>query len=72
MTGYGGARAGITPLVSLIKTLRQIKADVPVYFIAGGRRPDPVSTTRRKPPGAGEEWVAGGAGSWAARIWIGP
>jgi predicted MPP superfamily phosphohydrolase len=43
MTGDMVGKTGdYTPLVALVKTLRQIKADVPVYFIAGDDDPDPV------------------------------
>ncbi len=45
MTGdMVGKDGDYTPLVSLIKILRQIKADVPIYFIAGDEDPAPVQS----------------------------
>ena len=54
MVGRGG---DYTPLVSLIKTLRQIKADVPVYLIAGDDDPTPVLTTLHGSPEVLADWV---------------
>ena len=43
MTGdMVGAQGDYSPLISLVKTLRQIKAGVPVYLIAGDEDPTPV------------------------------
>jgi predicted MPP superfamily phosphohydrolase len=58
MTGDMVGQSGdYTPLVSLIKTLRQIKADVPVYFIAGDDDPDPVQYDAHGNPQVLAEWV---------------
>ena len=54
MVGYGG---DYEPLVSLIHTLRQIKRDVPVYFISGDEDPAPVITTAQGTPEVMESWV---------------
>ncbi len=58
MTGdMVGQNGDYTPLVSLIKTLRQIKADVPVYFIAGDDDPDPVQYDAHGNPQVLADWV---------------
>ena len=54
MVGYGG---DYEPLVSLIHTLRQIKKDVPVYFISGDEDPAPVISTPQGTPETLESWV---------------
>ena len=46
-----------TPLVALIKTLRKIKADVPVYLIAGDDDPTPVLSTLHGNPEVLADWV---------------
>ena len=58
MTGdMVGAGGDYTPLVALVKTLRQIKADVPVYFIAGDEDPAPVLSTLHGNPEVLADWV---------------
>ncbi len=58
MTGdMVGASGDYTPLVALIKTLKQIKADVPVYFIAGDDDPDPVLSALHGNPDVLAGWV---------------
>ena len=58
MTGdMVGKDGDYTPLVSLIKTLRQIKADVPVYLIAGDDDPAPVISTLHGNPEVLADWV---------------
>ncbi|MFH1513669.1 MAG: metallophosphoesterase [Bacillota bacterium] len=54
MVGAGGDYA---PLVSLIKTLKQIKENVPVYFIAGDEDPPPVISALHGSPEPLAEWV---------------
>ena len=54
MVGYEG---DYEPLLSLIHTLRQIKKDVPVYFISGDEDPAPVISTPQGTPEALSEWV---------------
>ncbi len=54
MVGVGGDYA---PLVTLIKTLREIKTDVPIYFIAGDEDPTPVLSTLHGSPEPLAEWV---------------
>jgi uncharacterized protein len=54
MVGTGG---DYTPLVSLIKTLRSIKAGVPVYLIAGDDDPAPVLSDLHGNPEVLAEWV---------------
>ncbi|NLI22359.1 MAG: metallophosphoesterase [Clostridiales bacterium] len=58
MTGDMVGRGGdYTPLVSLIKTLKQIKADVPVYLIAGDDDPAAVMSTLHGNPEVLADWV---------------
>ncbi len=58
MTGDMVGQSGdYTPMVSLIKTLKQIKADVPVYFIAGDDDPAAVQTDLHGSPQVLAEWV---------------
>jgi uncharacterized protein len=58
MTGdMVGASGDYTPLVALIKTLRQIRADVPVYFIAGDEDPAPVLSALHGNPDVLADWV---------------
>lgn len=52
-----GASGDYEPLLSLIHTLRQIKKDVPIYFIAGDEDPAPVVSTPQGTPEALAEWV---------------
>lgn len=54
MVGYDG---NYEPLLSLIHTLRQIKKDVPIYFISGDEDPAPVISTPQGTPEALSEWV---------------
>lgn len=54
MVGAGG---DFEPLLSLIHTLKQIKKDVPIYFIAGDEDPDPIITTPQGSPEAISGWV---------------
>ena len=54
MVGYEG---DYEPLLSLIHTIRQIKKDVPVYFISGDEDPAPVISTPQGTPEALSEWV---------------
>lgn len=54
MVGKGGDD---TPLVSLIHTLKQINADVPVYLIAGDDDPEPVLSTLHGSPEVLADWV---------------
>ena len=58
MTGDMVGRSGdFTPLVALIKTLRQIKAEVPIYLIAGDDDPTPVLSTLHGNPEVLADWV---------------
>ncbi|MCE5343897.1 MAG: metallophosphoesterase [Eubacteriales bacterium] len=58
MTGDMVGKTGdYTPLVALVKTLRQIKVDVPVYFIAGDDDPDPVQYALHGNPQVLADWV---------------
>jgi uncharacterized protein len=58
MTGDMVGKTGdYTPLVALIKSLRQIKADVPVYFIAGDEDPAPVQSDPHGDTEVLAEWV---------------
>ena len=58
LTGDMVGRTGdYTPLVALIKTLRQIKADVPVYLIAGDDDPAPVLSELHGNPEVLADWV---------------
>ena len=58
MTGdMVGASGDYAPLVSLIRTLRQIKADVPIYFIAGDEDPVAVNSGLHGSPEPLAEWV---------------
>ena len=45
------------PLLSLIHTLRTIKADVPIYLLSGDDDPAPVITTAQGTPEALANWV---------------
>ena len=54
MVGAGGDYA---PLVTLIKTLQEIKDGVPIYFIAGDEDPTPVVSTLHGSPEPLAEWV---------------
>ena len=54
MVGGGGDFA---PLVSLIKTLRDVKQNVPIYFVAGDEDPAPVVSTLHGSPEPLAEWV---------------
>lgn len=58
MTGdMVGVSGDYTPLISLIKALRQIKADVPIYLIAGDEDPAPVLSTLHGNPEVLADWV---------------
>ena len=58
MTGdMVGAQGDYSPLISLVKTLRQIKAGVPVYLIAGDEDPTPVVSNLHGNPEVLAEWV---------------
>lgn len=58
MTGdMVGAEGDFSPMISLIKTLRQIKADVPIYLIAGDEDPTPVMATLHGNPEVLADWV---------------
>jgi uncharacterized protein len=58
MTGdMVGAGGDFAPLVTLIKTLQEIKAGVPIYFIAGDEDPAPVVSTLHGSPEPLAEWV---------------
>ena len=54
MVGQSGDYA---PLVSLIKTLQEIKQGVPIYFVAGDEDPTPVVSTLHGSPEPLAEWV---------------
>jgi len=54
MVGQGGDYA---PMVSLIRILRKIKADVPIYFVAGDEDPVAVNSTLHGSPEPLAEWV---------------
>lgn len=54
MVGAGGDYA---PLVSLIRTLRQINEDVPIYFVAGDEDPVAVDSSLHGSPDPLAEWV---------------
>ncbi len=58
MTGdMVGASGDFAPMVTLIKTLREIKEGVPIYFIAGDEDPAPVLSTLHGSPEPLAEWV---------------
>ena len=58
MTGdMVGAQGDFSPLIARIKTLRQIKADVPVYLIAGDDDPAPVLSELHGNPEVLADWV---------------
>ena len=58
MTGdMVGASGDYAPMISLIRTLRDIKADVPIYFIAGDEDPEAVISTLHGSPEPLAEWV---------------
>ena len=52
-----GSSGDYTPLVSLIKTLRQINATAPIYLIAGDDDPAPVLATLHGNPEVLADWV---------------
>lgn len=52
-----GATGNDEPLLSLIHILKQIKQDVPIYFIAGDEDPIPVISSPHGTPDALAEWV---------------
>ena len=52
-----GATGNDEPLLSLIHALQQVKADVPIYFIAGDEDPAPVISTPQGTPEALASWV---------------
>lgn len=45
------------PLLGLIHALREVRADVPIYLIAGDDDPDPVISTAQGTPEALANWV---------------
>ncbi len=58
MTGDMVGQSGdFAPLVSLIRTLRQIKEDVPIYFVAGDEDPVAVDSSLHGSPEPLAEWV---------------
>jgi len=58
MTGdMVGASGDYAPLISLIRTLKQIKEGVPIYFIAGDEDPVAVDSTLHGSPEPLAEWV---------------
>ena len=54
MVGSGG---DYTPMVALIKALRQIKQDVPIYFVSGDDDPIAVQSTLHGNPAVLADWV---------------
>ena len=52
-----GATGNDEPLLSLIHTLRMVKADVPIYFISGDEDPVPVLSAQQDAPDALAGWV---------------
>jgi len=52
-----GATGNDEPLLSLIHALRQVKQDIPIYFISGDEDPTPVITTPQGTADALAEWV---------------
>lgn len=52
-----GATGNDEPLLSLIHALKQVKADVPIYFVAGDEDPVPVISTAQGTPEVLAEWV---------------
>ena len=54
MVGAGGDYA---PMITLIKTLQEIKEGVPIYFIAGDEDPAPVISSLHGSPEPLAEWV---------------
>ncbi len=52
-----GATGNDEPLLSLIHALRQVKADVPIYFISGDEDPAPVISTPQDTPEVLAGWV---------------
>ena len=54
MVGAGGEYA---PMITLIRTLRQIKENVPIYFVAGDEDPVPVNSGLHGSPEPLAEWV---------------
>ncbi|MDD3214718.1 MAG: metallophosphoesterase [Eubacteriales bacterium] len=58
MTGdMVGRENDYTPMISLIKTLKQIRADVPIYFVAGDDDPAAVQSELHGNPEVLAEWV---------------
>ncbi|MDD3334669.1 MAG: metallophosphoesterase [Eubacteriales bacterium] len=52
-----GTSGNYEPLLSLIHTLKQLRADIPVYFIAGDDDPPAVLSSARGTPEVLAEWV---------------
>jgi len=52
-----GATGNDEPLLSLIRALRLVKQDVPIYFISGDEDPVPVISTPSASPEVLAEWV---------------
>ena len=52
-----GAANDYEPLLGLIHTLREIKADIPIYLISGDDDPAPVISTAQGTPEALANWV---------------
>ncbi|MBR6569900.1 MAG: metallophosphoesterase [Clostridia bacterium] len=52
-----GATGNDEPFLSLLRALQQVKADIPIYFIAGDEDPTPVQTQPHGTPDVLAEWV---------------
>lgn len=52
-----GASGNDEPLLSLIHALRQVKQDIPIYFISGDEDPAPVITHSHGSPDVLADWV---------------
>ncbi len=58
MTGdMVGSDGNYEPMLTLIHTLKQIKPEAPVYFVAGDDDPEPVISTPRGTPEVLADWV---------------
>ena len=58
MTGdMVGSDGNYEPMLTLIHTLKQLKPEAPVYFVAGDDDPEPVISTPRGTPEVLADWV---------------
>jgi predicted MPP superfamily phosphohydrolase len=60
-----GKSGDYVPMLTLIQTLRTLKADLPIYFVAGDEDPAPLLSDYRGTPEVYADWVLAAQGAGA-------